>query len=143
MIYFIYKIQIAELFYIGSTKNIESRFYNHKSCTLNGHNYKLYKLIRDNGGWENVETQILLKLECDDKKDALKKEEEFRKVYNASLNARKAYQTEEELNEYNRKYREDNRHIINENYLCNCGGRYTKCNYTHHLNSKKHINYIK
>ena len=140
MIYFIYKIQIAELVYIGSSKNIERRFYLHKFHT-NNTNYKLYKQIRENGGWENVETQILLKMNCENKKEVLQKEEEFRKIYNATLNTYKAYISEEELKEYYRKWREDNRNIQNENYLCVCGGRYTKCNLTHHLNSKKHKNY--
>ena len=43
--------------YIGSTTNFKNRGYTHKACCNNPnskkYNYKVYKFIRDNGGWEN------------------------------------------------------------------------------------------
>tara|TARA_R110002126_G_scaffold40524_6_gene119188 strand:- start:942 stop:1373 length:432 start_codon:yes stop_codon:yes gene_type:complete len=143
MIYFIYKLQVNDDIYIGSTNCFEKRMYDHKSKTMNGHHYRLYKTIRENGGWDIVDCQVLLKYECENRIQAIMKEEEFRKVYNACLNTKKAYTTKEELNEYYSKWRETNRDKQNEQLNCLCGGRYTKCNYTHHLNSKKHINYLK
>jgi len=47
----IYKLQIGDCFYIGSTKN--NRFLNHKSNCFNdnykGYDYKVYKHIRSKG----------------------------------------------------------------------------------------------
>lgn len=44
-------------FYIGSTKDIHKRNILHKSSCHNSnsrkYNYKVYKFIRENGGWEN------------------------------------------------------------------------------------------
>ena len=46
-------------FYIGSTKNLDRRIGQHKSNSNNTnnrkYNYKVYKFIRSNGGWDNWE----------------------------------------------------------------------------------------
>ena len=49
-------------------------------------------------------------------------------------------------NEYNRKYRVDNRDSLtekqSEKFNCTCGGRYSRRNKAQHFKSKKHIAYI-
>jgi hypothetical protein len=49
--------------YIGSSKNYISRQYRHKynCCNIKSphYNFKLYKFIRDNGGWDNWKMEIL------------------------------------------------------------------------------------
>jgi hypothetical protein len=49
--------------YIGSSSNIKQRMYLHKSRCNNEqsefYNLKLYKFIRDNGGWDNFDYEII------------------------------------------------------------------------------------
>jgi hypothetical protein len=44
--------------------------------------------------------------------------------------------------EYCDKYRQDNRHIINEKILCECGKYSTRVNAARHKRSKKHLKYL-
>lgn len=60
----IYKITVAEKYiYIGSCKKINKRKWNHKhACTNHNnkdYNFKLYRYIRENGGWEKIKFEIL------------------------------------------------------------------------------------
>ena len=57
----IYKIVCNDLNvrdkYVGSTTNFTNRKSNHKKCCSNetsrDYNYKVYQMIRLNGGWDN------------------------------------------------------------------------------------------
>ena len=57
--------------YIGSTCNHSRRKSQHKNCCNNekskGYNIKVYKFIRDNGGWGNWDFVIIEKYPCNDK----------------------------------------------------------------------------
>ena len=43
--------------YVGSTTDFSKRKYGHKSacnnCKIKNYNLKVYKIIRENGGWDN------------------------------------------------------------------------------------------
>ena len=78
----IYKLRckdtnITEI-YVGSTTNFKHRKYCHKSrcnsVTLKGYNLKVYKFIRDNGGFENWCMIEIEKYNAIDKRDLEKRE---------------------------------------------------------------------
>ena len=123
--YIFYKIvceDCPDYIYIGSTKSFRSRKYQHKSNCINinqkSYNLKLYEKIRENGGWNNWNMIII------DEEDDLTftqariKEEELRLKYNGNLNLYKAYTTEEEAKERNKKimknYYENNKEKLTQ-----------------------------
>jgi len=79
-------------FYIGSSKKFKSRKLNHKSVcnnpNNNRHNFKLYKFIKANGGFQNFDFEILLETEFDDIKSF---EQEYIKELKPTLNCIKAF----------------------------------------------------
>lgn len=118
--YFIYKIfcDDCDCVYIGSTENLDKREKKHKTRCNNPndeqHNLKIYKTIREYGGWENW-TMICIE-ECDKvietKLDARKIEQNYIDELNATLNSQRAYRSEEQRIEDNKitckKWREEN-----------------------------------
>jgi hypothetical protein len=163
MSYYIYKIccdDCPEYVYVGSTKAFRERKYRHKQdCKTK--DYKLYNIIRENGGWDNWRMVILE--ECGEITftEARIKEEEHRVKLNANLNSQKCYTNEEEkkiqhnkvANEWsknnkekvletNKTYREKNKDIIKEKknikFMCECGGTYTNANKSRHEQTKIH-----
>ena len=60
---YIYQLKIDKYIYTGSCKKIDRRMGSHKSDTTNynsrNYNAKLYKYIRNFGGWKNVEILII------------------------------------------------------------------------------------
>lgn len=76
MIYFIYTIEITDTdyLYVGSTKDYNRRVLSHKSNikldeTHKAYNYKLYKIIRENGEAKCV-YKIIENFECETKDEA-------------------------------------------------------------------------
>jgi hypothetical protein len=65
--------------YVGHTTNFIQRKYAHKKCCMNITNYSnpIYKVIRDNGGWDNWTITILEECECIDAKDAKSREKYY------------------------------------------------------------------
>ena len=108
MKYIIYKIQIKDYIYIGSTQNFTIRKAAHKKNCNNEneqrHNCLVYRTIRDNGGWDCCSMVPIKEIEVESKRHAEMVEEATRVEYNAQMNTRRAYQTEEELKEYQRQY---------------------------------------
>ena len=87
--FFIYKIQINESIYIGSTKNINARTKEHKrnSCDDRCCN-KLYMFIKNNGGWSDECISIIDTLFCDEI-TSRNKEQEYINKYACNLNSYK------------------------------------------------------
>jgi group I intron endonuclease len=85
--------------YIGSTKCFEDRFYTHKSVCNTKHNKRhnlyLYQFIRDNGGWNNFDREILEYYDCNNEEELKQKEQEYIDKYNPTLNIHNAFRTEE------------------------------------------------
>ena len=113
--------------YVGSTTNYKKRIQYHKSdCNnpnSNHHNRKVYKFIRENGGFKNwqfeiIEEQIL------NHKDALEIESDYILLYSATLNSQVPSRTEKEWDLYNKEhvkqyknqYYLDNKKKIREQY---------------------------
>ena len=96
-LYTIYKIYSKDnkYIYVGSTKNLKERIKKHKSNYHNTndikkYNLKVYKTIRENGGWneciiEKIEEMYL------NKKDTFIRETELMKILNSNLNSCNAY----------------------------------------------------
>ena len=75
--------------YVGHTTNFVQRKYFHKQNCNNvkssNYNYNLYAVIRANKGWNNWSMDIINTYNCIDYYEALKKEEEYIILYNATL----------------------------------------------------------
>ena len=136
---FIYKIQHKEnkfLCYIGSTCNLRARRNRHKShCTnVNSphHNYKLYTMIRSNGGWDAFNMIVVEEVDCETKQQLCIREEKTINEYNPTMNTIKAYRSVEEEVERSK--------LRNIKIPCECGCLVSKKNISIHIKSKKHQN---
>jgi len=131
----IYKIVCNDLTikdcYVGHTTDMTKRKCAHKSRCHNEkdkkHNLKIYKIIRENGGWDNWNMVLVEKFPCKDKYEACKREREVFEELDAKMNTNRPYTTQEEtkqfhkqyneehqeeLKEYQKKYREENKEVI-------------------------------
>ena len=111
----IYKIQSIdnpELLYVGSTTDFTKRKNRHKSrCNKpndKGYNLKLYKMMRDNGGWDMFNMVIVKEFPCENKRQAEAEEDRIIRETKSNMNMRRAYVSHDELLEQKKKYREQN-----------------------------------
>ena len=115
--YIFYKIfcvdKSVELSYIGSTADWKQRNRSHKSNCNNqnsrAYNTKVYTSIRENGGWNNFKMIEIGKQEQLTLRQAEQIEEQYRKELNADMNGRSCFLTEEEKQDYWKKWRENNK----------------------------------
>ena len=150
----IYKIcckdnNITEV-YIGYTTNYKIRYNCHKSwCTnINGskYNMKVYKFIRDHGGWDNWEMVELYKYPCNSKKEIIAEERRAYDRFNATLNKFKPNRTREEYSIDTRDIRiqtwHDNKIEIlakqAERKRCDCGMTYAHSKKKRHTDTPRH-----
>ena len=152
MSYLVYKIyckntSITDV-YIGSTKDFNKRKIIHKSRCYNEnkreYNMKLYTFIRNNGGFDNWEFEIIEE-NIQDKVQALVREKYYIEFFGSSLNCITPFRTEEEIKEYNKehnkKYREKNKEKINEKITCDiCGSFVSRSHIARHKKTNKCIN---
>ena len=160
----IYKIQHEdndELIYVGHTTDFTKRKCAHKQGSTNPnnkkHNYKVYKMIRDNGGWDCFRMIEIKKFPCNDANEATAEEDIIMQEMKATMNERRAY-TGLTKYEYNKQYNIDNRdhtkeyikqyYIDNadkireqkrEKYTCDCGVILCKDSSRRHNQTKKHL----
>ena len=159
----IYKISCKNLEiesnYIGSTTDFERRKREHKSAYYNinskMHNYKLYKFIRENGGWDNFDVMMIEKYPCDSKLQAHQRERHWIEEFNSDLNcyipSRPLSESQQLYKIRNREiilkkakeYRQNNAEWISEKIsaraICVCGCELTKRHIPRHLKSEKHL----
>ena len=89
-----YKIVCKDLniqdVYVGHTTDFRIRKNRHKSGCLNEkgkhYNLNIYKIIRENGGWDNWEMIEIEKYPCNDSNEAGKREIYWYELNHASLN---------------------------------------------------------
>ena len=114
----IYNIENESLVYVGHTTNFNKRKGQHKSNSKNENNkkfnFKLYQMIRENGGFSMFKMIEVEKYPCKDKREAERRENEVMKELKANLNTRKSFLTEEERKEYRNEYHETNKEKIQE-----------------------------
>jgi len=115
-IYTFYKIvcnddKVTEI-YVGSTKDLNDRIRKHKyrcnTPNMKGYNIKVYKFIRDNGGWFNWEFKIIDTKECNDKYDSYVIEQQYINDLKSELNSCSPY-IGLTRNEYETKYRQNHK----------------------------------
>lgn len=92
---FFYKIyckdpNITDL-YIGHTVDFVKRKKAHEQSCKNSkntnYNCKLYKIIRDNHGWDNWKMDVIAHHQCEDLMSAKKYEQQYYEEYKATLNS--------------------------------------------------------
>ena len=97
--------------YVGHTTNMTKRKYKHKTACNNeknkAHNRKIYKIIRQNGGWDNWTMLLIETFPCKDKHEACKREREIFEELDAKMNMVKPYRTQEEIKLYYQDHKED------------------------------------
>lgn len=120
--YIIYKIECKTTLedgyvYVGSTCNLATRKYNHKSRCCNetsrGYNLKLYETIRANGGWENWEMKPVEELKVT-KRQAEIREQYWIDHFKSVLNGIRACQDAEITKGNKKKYSELHRDEYNK-----------------------------
>ena len=129
--------------YIGSTTNLKTRMYIHKSKCNNqndkAYNNHKYKYIRNHGGWDNWESVILELYPCNDKSELHNREQYHLNKFQLNLNQYIPGQTK-------KQYYKKNIEIIQmkkkEKFECVCGGKYTRNHKARHLKSIMHKGYL-
>jgi len=107
--------------YVGHTTNFVKRKYHHKE-RCNTMNCKIYKIIREHGGWNNWNMTPICQYPCKNRIQACIKEEEYRVELQAELNSRKCINTPKEyyesnknkILEKNKEYRDEHKEKIAE-----------------------------
>jgi transketolase len=81
------------------------------------HNLKIYKIIREHGGWDNWTMVLIETFPCKDKNEACKREREVYEELDAKMNMLRPYRTQEEDKQkrkqyhkkYDKQYKEDHK----------------------------------
>jgi hypothetical protein len=110
--------------YIGHTTNFSQRKYSHKiACNKLENNLKIYKIIRQYGGWDNWEMIEIARYNCKDAIEARIKEHEHYLLNEPTLISVSPY-------------------VDKINYFCNkCNKQFNnKAEYQKHIESKTHKN---
>ena len=150
-------LDVTEI-YVGSTCNFNRRKTAHKSIchneTSKSYNFKVYKYIREHGGFDNWSMILVDEANLENKLQKGKLEHEWTVKLKASLNInvpgrtiKEYYQVNKEtLTKKQKEYYEANKETITEKskqkFDCECGGKYTHINTIRHAKSKKHQSYI-
>ena len=110
----IYKIQHndkEELIYVGHTTDFTKRKSAHKLTTRSekdkAYNRQLYKMIRDNGGWDSFKMIEIKKFSCTNKREAEAEEDKVMRELKATMNMVRAFRTAEDIKGDARIYREN------------------------------------
>jgi hypothetical protein len=114
--------------YVGHTTNFTQRKACHKTRCHNEkgeyYNSKIYKTMRENGGWDNYSMIEIEKYPCRDENEATARERHWFEILNSGLNTNvpnrsdQEYQRQhyidnkEEIAIYNRQYKADNKEEI-------------------------------
>jgi len=159
--------------YVGSTLNFKNRKYEHKKNSTSNHkivkNLKVYKTIRENGGFENWDMVLIKDFPCNDRKELHREENKIMLELKANLNMRQASRNNKQYYEDEKKtllkkqkikyeinkssilkrqkqYRINNLDIVKkkqvEKIKCECGCILSRTNISTHKKSKKHLKLI-
>ena len=151
--------------YNGSCISFKDRKRNHKSMSCNpnckAYNFKVYRFIRENGGWDNWTFIQLEIFPCNSKQELVAREREIFDVLKPTLNTnsptrnvQKKKQTmakyyddnKDEKKIYQKQYNEDHKVVIaakhKEKVNCVCGCEIKKYDLKIHQKSKKHLNLV-
>jgi hypothetical protein len=108
-------LNIKEI-YIGSTTNFTKRKQKHKSNCINinspHYHVKVYKFMRENGGWTNWSMILIDNVSCENKLELHKIERDYIEKNNSILNCHIPGRTQKEFYEKNKEYYDDNKEKI-------------------------------
>ena len=135
--------------YVGHTTNFVQRKHAHKNSCINekspNYNLKLYKTIRQYGGWCNWKMEIIHFCKCNDLSEARQKEQEYFKLLNANLNCIEPFQFHKKISTTPPIYVTETTNIQKckkdtLKYVCSyCDFKCAKLsNYNIHLTTPKH-----
>jgi hypothetical protein len=131
-------------FYIGSTLktySVRKRRHNYacNNTKSRQHHYKVYKFIRNNGGWNNWFVNVIEYINVEDKEELRIHEQNWMDTLEPTLNSVNAYQYNEKMRTYDRK--RDNK--VNKIFIkcSNCDKSYTNRRKKAHLDSLYCKNY--
>jgi len=107
---------------------------------------KVYKFIRDHGGWDNWKMVELYKYPCNTTKEIIAEERRAYDIFNAKLNTFKPNRTKEEysIDTYERKrqrYQDNKIELLAkqaEKKICECGFPYTHNHKKRHTDTPRH-----
>lgn len=126
--------------YVGSTTDLVRRRYKHKhACvcpTSKSHNLKLYRIIRENGGWADFKMCPIEEFPCANKIEAEIREREIADILGGNMNSKRPRLTEEELKNYTMV--NNHKRLLHPQTQCDCGGHYLYQNKHQHFSSAKH-----
>ena len=156
--------------YVGHTTEYTKRKCMHKTCCNNEngkhYNLKVYKYIRENGGWNNFDMIMIEEYECNNVLEARRRERYWIETLDASLNCNIPSRTMEEWKQNNREHllsknKEQYNEIISNNpehnkeryltrrenqleykaekIICECGAILAKGHLQRHLRTMKHL----
>jgi hypothetical protein len=116
----IYKLVCNDLsvkdLYVGHTTDFTNRKRLHKSCCLNSndlrHNFKVYKVMRENGSWYNWTMIEIEKYPCKDENEARARERFWYEELQATLNSQCPILNVGERKQYEKNYYEKNKDQI-------------------------------
>ena len=121
----IYKIQHIdndELLYVGHTTEFTKRKTAHKSNTNNidgkEFNNKVYKMIRENGGWDMFNMIEIKKFSCNDKREAAAEEDRIMRELKATMNTQRACMTKEDRSNDFKEFYKQNSDSIKQKVKC-------------------------
>jgi len=163
----IYKIQHNEdesLLYVGSTTDFTNRKSKHK-CACNNqtspeYDRRVYRMIRENGGWDSFSMVKIEDIPCKDKREAECREDQVMRELRATMNANRAFIEDqlaahrvynqtyvqahpERRTETLRLYRDTHRDMINAKCYCEaCNCHVSRSGLSRHRRSDKHNNNI-
>lgn len=163
--------------YVGHTTDFIRRKYKHKENCNNPnnlkYNFKIYEIIRENGGWENWNMIEIEKYICEDENEARMRERYWYEILQPKLNSFVPIKTDSENKQYHKNYRDthkennkeyqknyqlenkekikqqrkeyfqNSKNILLEPIICECGKKYTKIHYNRHCETIKHQKYLK
>ena len=115
MIYTIYKLccDDTDKFYVGSTRNRKERVRKHRDDSK-VKDTLINKTIREFGGWDNWRMVDLEQYTCDTRRQAEKREEEWRLNLKADLNMIRCHRTFEEKVQYHKDYYGNHKPYLDE-----------------------------
>jgi hypothetical protein len=144
--------------YVGHTTHFVKRRAEHKSNCNNQnrrhYNYKVYKLIRENGGFDNWTMVQIEEYPCNNGNEAGARERYWYEKLNSTMNTHVPNRSQAE---YRTQYYQDNREDrllkrheyykeneaeLKQKFKCECGGKYTKASRTIHCKTKLHQKFL-
>ena len=97
----------SDLIYVGHTTNFTIRKNSHKSDCSNinsrRYNFTVYKMIRENGGWNEWQMIQIEVYSCQNKREAEKRERELMEEFNANLNTINSFRSKYDIKESQNK----------------------------------------